>query len=158
MIEVKHLIRQSLLAKLANLTYLGVSIPVDDENLTHTPATILGAGPGVQAYVLIQNQTSQDASAKCGVNENVQTQLAVTTLFTAAQGANYGNYAHADLIASAILQILFPSSPQIDLTLSGGVATLWKGIKRDSIHPPSEEYPTGRAYRNIIILDVSVSQ
>lgn len=157
MIEIKPYLRRAYLQKLANLTYLGVGIPVDDENLTKPAANLnIGNAMGVQAWVLIQNQTVQDNSAKCSINQASQLQLAVTTWFPNGGGSNSGNYAHADFISDAILQILFPyPTNQAGLELSN--AQLWKASFFSSVHR-FEEHAEGRFYSNIIILDHGIKQ
>lgn len=157
MIEIKPYIRKSLLAKLANVTYMGVTIPFDDENLTKSPAELpIGNAMGVQAWVLLRNQNVQDDSAKCSVAQNTQIQLDVITQFPNGDGQNTGNYAHADLISSEILQILFPYAPNlIDLHIEE--AQIWGGNLVSSRHI-LEQHAEARIYRNILNLNIGVKQ
>lgn len=157
MIEVKGILRQAYIEKLNNVVYLGQTIPIDDENLTKEPAQLpIGNSTGVQAYGLIQNQTLQDYSPKCAVNQNTQLQLRVVTMFPAGQGANAGNYTHADAIANIILQILFPAAQNmIDIQLSE--AQLWMGYLEGSSHRQFS-YQSSREYSNILILNHSIKQ
>lgn len=157
MIEIKPYIRKALLTKLNNVTYLGVVIPFDDENLTKPPAELpIGNAMGVQAWVLLRNQNVQDDSAKCSVSQNTQIQIDVITQFPNGGGQNTGNYAHADLISSEILQILFPYAPNvIDLHIEE--AQIWGGSLTGSRHI-LEQHAEGRIYRNVLNLNIGVKQ
>lgn len=155
MIEVKHYLRKAYLQKFASLTYQGKAIPMDDENLTKPPAVFNYGNIPVEAYVLIQNQTLQDASPKCAVNQNTQLQLDVTTVFPTGT-TNNGGYMLADQISDVILQELFPGAiNQIDLPFPE--AQLWNGYLVSSQHLFSE-FEASRVYRNILILNHSIKQ
>jgi len=156
-IEVKHHLRKAYLAKLANLNYLGVNIPLDDENLTKPEAILpIGNSVQVQSWVLIRNQDVQDSSAKCSINQDTQLQLHVITAFLAGAGSNTGNFAHADLISDEILQILFPyNNPEMDLSLPN--AQLWRGYLASSRHL-FEESTEERIYTNILLFNHSIKQ
>lgn len=157
MIEIKPYIRKAILQKLNSVTYLGETIPFDDENLTKPVAKLpIGNAMGVDAYVLLRNQTVQDDSPKCSVSQNTQIQLDVITWFANGGGANTGNYAHADLISSEILQILFPFAPnKIDLNIPE--AQIWGGSLVSSRHI-MEDHAEGRYYRNILNINIGVKQ
>jgi len=151
--EIKHLLRKNYIDRLSGLTYRGVAIPVDDEYLTKTAAQLnIGNSTGVQAYVLIQNQTTNDDSPKCGIIQNSTLQIHIYTEFN----PNSGNYAHADLIGDAILQILMPgSSKQIAFDINGyQVVRAWE----ENSMQLSEETPNKRIFRNILVLNHTIAQ
>lgn len=157
MIEIKPYLRRAYLQKLANLTYEGVAIPIDDETLTKSPADLnIGNAASVQAWVLIQNQTVQDNSAKCSINQASQLQLAFITQFPNGGGSNSGNFAHADFITDVALGILFPyATNEADLHLPN--AQLWKASFVTSLHR-FEEHAEVRIYSNIVIMNHGIKQ
>lgn len=157
MIDVFLPVRQAVIEQLATLEYLGVSIPVDDENLTK-PKGILSVGtPPVNAWVLIQNQTMQDNSGQCCINQDVQLQIDVVTEFITGTGSNSGNFTHADNIADEILALLFDGcSNQSTLELDPGL-NMWRQWRSGGTHL-MVEFSNSRLYRNIILMSFSVQQ
>lgn len=157
MIQIFSPLREAYITKLASLSYLGVNIPVDDENLTQPKAELpVGNSTGVQAWVLLTDQTLQDNSSKCCVNQNTQLTIDVYTEFMAATGSNSGNYTHSDKIAGQILAILFPNCSNI-VDISMPEAQIWLGYLETSLHI-MEEYSSSRLYRTVLILNHSVKQ
>lgn len=155
MLEVKHLLRKAFIDKLAGLTYLGTSIPIDEEefNITtnHQPAYIGGQIP-IQAYLIIKNQTVNDASTKCGVNQDSSLQLDIVTIFD----ANSGNSLHADLIAQAAFDLLFDTDEQfISLTIAD--VEVWRSWLESS-RTIVENSSTNRTFRNILLFQNSIWQ
>ncbi len=153
MIDIKSNIRKTVIDNLAGLTYTGVSIPVNQDFLTSSPANInLGNVGGFQAYVIFQNQTVNNNSPKQCLNENSSFQLDVVTVFN----ANSGGSVHAESIGTSILTILNPNdTPNMDLSASG--MTVWK-MRLLSTRSIAQETSTSRVFRNIMIFDLSVNQ
>jgi len=130
------------MTKLDVISYLGVEIPLDDENLTQPKALLpIGNSTGVEAWVLLTNQTLQDDSSKCCVNQNTQLQLHIYTEFSAGAGSNSGSYTHADNIAGIILGILFPNCSN-KIAIEMPEAQIWLGFLEGSSHL-MEQYEVG---------------
>lgn len=106
-----------------SITYQGQSIRVFEEYLMETTtkkkAILTG---GVEAYVIILNQTSQEArSNKCNRNNNDSVQIQINTVYPAGKGGSKV----AEEISQVILNLLFPSSIKIaTLTMPNGLALL----------------------------------
>lgn len=157
MVDVFLPVRQALIERLSTLEYLSIPIPVDDENLTHPKAILPVGTPPVAAWVLIQNQTMQDNSGQCCINQDTQLQIDILTEFPAGTGQNAGSYTHADNIANAILELLFEGcSNQSTLELEDGL-NMWRQWRSGGTHLMSE-FTNSRIYRNILIMSFSVQQ
>jgi hypothetical protein len=78
---------------------------------------------GCQAYIILLNQTSNEArSNKCNRNNNDSIQIQITTVWPAGKGGSKV----AEEIAQVILNLLFPSNVKnTDLALSNGLS-MWK--------------------------------
>lgn len=153
MIDIKPLLRKAYIDKLAGLTYLAQSVPVDHEYLTSEPAVLpVGNSTLIEAYVIINNQTVNDNSYKCGINQSSSLQLAVTTVFN----ANSGNSLHSELIANEIFALLFTENEKrIYFDTEGlGVWRAWLESSRVIV----EETKDKRIFRNILIFNHSVTQ
>lgn len=117
-------LRISLITALdGNITYQGQSIRVFEEYLQETltkKKAILNGN--VEAYVIILNQTSQEArSNKCNRNNNDSIQIQINTVYPAGKGGSKV----AEEISQVILNLLFPSSIKIaSLTMSNGLDLL----------------------------------
>lgn len=153
MIDIKSNIRKTIIDSLAGLTYLTVSIPVNQDYLTDAPAQIpLGNSGGFQAYVIFQNQTVNPNNTKMCLNENSSFQLDVVTVFN----ANSGGSVHAETIGTNILTILNPANtPNFDITIAG--MNTWR-MKLTSTRGITQETAQTRVFRNILIFELSVNQ
>lgn len=151
--EIKHLLRKAYLEKLAGLTYLNQAIPVDQDYLNVPPAILpIGNSTQVLAHVIFQNQTVNDSSLKCSINQETSLQLDVVTQFN----ANSGNSAHAELITQEIFDLLFTSDQQrLSFPIPG--LNVWRAWLESS-RQLSEETKDIRIFRNILIFNHSVQQ
>lgn len=153
MIEVKHILRKAYIDRLATLTYLATSIPVDQDYLNGHPALLqIGNSTPIQAYVIIQNQTVTDRSPFCGVVQDTTLQLDVVTVFN----ANAGNSYHAEMITQKIFDLLFTSdTKRIIFTLTD--LNMWRGWL-DSSRQLTQETSDSKIFRNVLIFQHSISQ
>ena len=117
-------LRTSLVTALdGNIIYQTKSIRVWEEYLMETTTkkkAILDGG--VEAYIIILNQTSQEArSNKCNRNNDDSIQIQVNTVYPAGKGGSKV----AEEISQVILDLLFPTSLKIaSLTLPNGLDLL----------------------------------
>lgn len=156
MIDIFLPLRQAYIERLATLEYLNVAIPVDDENLTKPKAILTVGQPPVNAWVLIQNQTMQDNSGQCCINQDTQLQLDIVTEFITGTGGNSGNFTHADMIAQAIKDLLFDGcSNQTTLTIDD--LNLWRSWQSGGTHL-MVEFSASRLYRSIMFMSHSIQQ
>lgn len=153
MIEIKHTLRKAYIDRLATLTYLGQSIPVDQDYLNGAPAYLpVGNSTQIEAFVIIQNQTVTDRSPFCGVVQDTSLQLDVVTVFN----ANAGNSYHAEMIAQEIFDLLFTTdTKRIIFTLTD--LNMWRGWL-DSSRQLVQETSDSKVFRNVLIFQHSISQ
>jgi hypothetical protein len=145
------LLRESYISLFQNYEYNGVSIPFFDEYVSPSialPQIQISTYLAPKCYVLITNQTTNDASLKCYRNENLSLQLDVTTIYD----ANSGGFKLAELIANDILEKLFIGQ-QIQLT--NNELNIWRGWLESSPNI-SEETQTSRIFRKILVLNHSI--
>lgn len=153
MIEIKHLLRRKYIDKLATLTYLNQPIPVNSDYLQVAPAILpLGNSSHIQAYVIVQNQTVNDDSLKCGINQNTSLQLDIVTVFN----ANSGSSLQSEEISQEIMDLLFPLGGKVlDISIAGFV--IWRGWLESS-RSITQETADNRIFRNILIFNHSITQ
>lgn len=114
-------------ALLGNVLYQTKKIGVFEEYVAETTTNkkaILTIGTAqVEAYIVILNQTSNEArSNKCTRNNDDSIQIQINTVWPAGKGGSKV----AEEIANVVLGILFPTSnKQTELVLSDGLS-LWK--------------------------------
>lgn len=117
--------RQALIQALdTQVLYDSTSIRVWEEYVMETETKrIVTLSKGCQAYIILLNQTSNEArSNKCNRNNNDSIQIQVTTVWPAGKGGSKV----AEEIAQVILNLLFPSNVKnTDLVLSNGLS-IWK--------------------------------
>lgn len=117
--------RTSLIQALdTNVLYDSQSIRVWEEYVMPTDTKrIVTLSDGCQAYIILLNQTSNEArSNKCNRNNNDSIQIQITTVWPAGKGGSKT----AEEIANVILGLLFPSNVKnTDLALSNGLS-MWK--------------------------------
>jgi len=149
-------LRTSLVEALdGNIMYQSQSIRVFEEylmeNSSKKKAILAG---GVEAYVIILNQTSNEArSNKCNRNNNDSIQLQVTTVYPAGKGGSKV----AEEISNVILGLLFPTSlKNTDLTLPSGLDL----IKSELLGSRNINYDlsSSRIWINQLILECWISQ
>lgn len=107
-----------------HILYQSTSIRVWEEYVSETDTKrIVTLNNGCQAYVILLNQTSNEArSNKCNRNNNDSIQIQITTVWPAGKGGSKT----AEEIAQVILNLLFPSNVKnTDLSLSNGLS-IWK--------------------------------
>lgn len=117
--------RTSLIQALdTHVLYDGTSIRVWEEYVMETDTKrIVTLSNGCQAYIILLNQTSQEArSNKCNRNNNDSIQIQINTVWPAGKGGSKT----AEEIAQVVLNLLFPSNVKnTDLSLSNGLS-IWK--------------------------------
>lgn len=148
--------RQALIAELdGNVIYNTNSIRVFEEYYmpTATKTKVILTG-GVEAYIVIKNQTSNEArSNKCNRNNNDSIQIQVVTVWP----ANKGGSKVAEEIANVILSRLFPTSiKNTDLSLSGGLS-MWKSELLGSVNI-NLDGDSSRTWITQLILEAWISQ
>jgi len=107
-----------------HILYQSTSIRVWEEYVMETDTKrIVTLNNGCQAYIILLNQTSNEArSNKCNRNNNDSIQIQITTVWPAGKGGSKT----AEEIANVILGLLFPSNVKnTDLALSNGLS-IWK--------------------------------
>lgn len=145
------LLRESYIALFDNFQYNGINIPFFDEYVT--PNAVLPQVPistflAPKCYVLITNQTTNDASLKCSRNENLSIQLDVTTIYD----ANSGGFKLSEQIANEILGTLFIGQ---QIQLNNEELNIWRGWLESSPNI-SEETQSNRIFRKVLVLNHSV--
>lgn len=147
------LLRQSYIDALSSLSYHGVSIPVFDEYVIsgyQLPVIPISTYLQPKAYVLVKNQTVNDASLKCGINQNMSLQLDVVTVYD----SDSGGFKLSELIAQKICNLIFTSNK---LNISNVELNIWKGVLESTTNI-SEESQTNRIYRTVLLLNHTVQQ
>jgi hypothetical protein len=107
-----------------HILYQSTSIRVWEEFVSETETKrIVTLNNGCQAYIILLNQTSNEArSNKCNRNNNDSIQIQITTVWPAGKGGSKT----AEEIAQVILNLLFSSNiKNTDLALSNGLS-MWK--------------------------------
>lgn len=122
-----------------------ISVPVCEQYLDTNQY------PNATKYVIIQNQTVNDASLKCGINQDSSLQLDIVTIFN----ANSGGSRQAELIANEILELIFPVK-EIVLPAQIGIK-IWRGWLEGSRNI-TQETSTSRIFRKILILNHTITQ
>lgn len=155
MIEVKHLLRKAYYDKLSTLSFNNMAVQVFQNYL---PSNFKGQTfsidgvPHGQAYVIIQNQTVDDDSTKCVVNQNSSLQLDVVTKYVATGGSTL----LSELITNEIFELLYPNGgQQMDLSLSE--ANLWRAwlVGSRTIEETTQD---SKIFRNILIFNHTIQQ
>ena len=117
--------RQAVIQALdTHVLYDSQSIRVWEEYVMPTDTKrIVTLSNGCQAYIILLNQTSNEArSNKCNRNNNDSIQIQINTVWPAGKGGSKT----AEEIAQVILNLLFPSNVKnTNLALSNGLS-LWK--------------------------------
>lgn len=98
MIDPSLQLREAYISKLSTLEISGVSIPVYDELMGATVASIGYA----TAYCLVTNQTAQDILIKCGFYNDCSIQIDIVTKYP----KNKGGKKLSEQIANEILQLM----------------------------------------------------
>lgn len=155
MIEVKHLLRKAYGNKLSTLSFNGMAVQVFQNylpsNFKNNTYAIDGQ-PNGSAYVIIQNQTVDDDSTKCGVNQNSSIQLDVVTKYPATGGSTL----LSELITNQIFALLYPNGGQkMDLSITG--VNLWRSWLVGS-RTIEETTNDSKIFRNILIFNHSIQQ
>lgn len=154
MIEIESPIRTAFITALRDqITYLGKVIPIDEENLNVAPAQIqVGNSTGFEAFMLVRNQTVNDDSAKCSINQNSSIQLDCVTTFN----GNSGNSYHAQQIKNLVFAILFPNGgKRLQLSMVG--LYMWRGWYLSGRTTVDQDTNT-KTYRSLAIFSMSVGQ
>lgn len=154
MIEIESPIRTAFVSALRDqIIYMGQNIPIDEEYLNVDPAFLtIGNSSGVEAYILIKNQTVNDDSAKCGINQNSSIQLDCVTTFN----GNSGNSFHASQIKDLVFAKLFPyGGKRLQLIMPDLV--MWRGWYISG-RPTVEHDGNTRTFRSLAIFSMSVGQ
>lgn len=117
-------LRTALLQALdGKILYKSTNIRVWEEYVMPTSEKQIANVNGCEAYVILMNQTSNEArSNKCNRNNNDSIQIQVNTVWPAGKGGSKT----AEEIANVILELLFPTNiKNTDLELSTGLS-MWK--------------------------------
>lgn len=153
MLEVNHLLRKAFLDKLTGLSYQNLTIPIGEEFFTGNPALLItGQAAAIKIYVIIQNQTLNDDSPKCAVNQTATLQLDINTIFP----SNSGNSYHADSIAQSIYNLLFTIDPKfIEFNIPD--VPVWRSWLESS-RTIVQDDNTNRTFRKILLFSNSLFQ
>lgn len=146
--EFSHLLRKSYIDRLDNLQYKGATIPVNDELLTSPPAVYTIAGTKMEAYIIITNQTSNDATtSKCADAYLASLQLDIVTKYNNPNAAG-------KLATEEIAALVFDR-------LDDGVALLGFNIWRHWLETNRglrEDSNTYRIYRKILVFSHQINE
>lgn len=138
-----------------HVLYQSTSIRVWEEYVMETDTKrIVTLNNGCQAYIILLNQTSNEArSNKCNRNNNDSIQIQITTVWPAGKGGSKT----AEEIAQIVLNLLFPSNVKnTDLTLSNGLS-MWKSELLGSRNIPYDG-DSSRTWITQLILESWISQ
>lgn len=147
--EINHIIRKGIISKLSDLTYLGEIIPVSDEFIKTGEGAILNIGNTTkcEAYVIISNQTDNEAATqnKCNESRSASIQLNIVTIFN----SNSGGKIHSELICNEILGKLFDGH-NLDIDFSADNITV---VSADyNLNSFTQDTKTQRVYNKIITI------
>lgn len=106
MLNPNLLIRTAYFAALQNLVYKTKTIPVYEEQVTDgSPMVSVNIGGVlVQCYIILQNQTANDISAKCGRSDEASIQVQINTLFPRGKGGSKTAEEISELVYSRLLE------------------------------------------------------
>ena len=141
-------LRESYIALFANFFYNAIKIPFFDEYVSPNvviPTIPLSTFLQPKCYVLITNQTTNDASLKCSRNEILSLQLDIVTVYD----ANSGGFKLAEQVANKILNTLFIGQ---QIQLQNSKLNTWSGFLESSPNI-SEETASSRIFRKILVLN-----
>lgn len=149
--NVSQDLRLAYVQALSSLKLNGVAIPVVDEYLNVSEAQ-LNITPTLKAkaHVKITNQTNNDASLKCAINQNHTLQLDCTVTFP----ANSGGYLQSELIADNCLDLLFDG---MKTKLNSEYLNIWRAWE-EGARNITEETTTSRIFRRVLIFNHSLQQ
>lgn len=135
------------------IIYKGVVIPVCEEYL-NTRAAVLPVGNNqpVTAWIQIQNQNSEDDSAKCMRTDSASIQLQVRVSYN----ANSGNYEETENIMDLVLQRIFTGINTFTLPIEDGFHI--SRLTKESDRNVNFQDNTARIWMKNVTLLASISQ
>lgn len=157
MIDVNLPLRVGYIQATNNIMYRGVKIPFYEEYAQPTSlkpiALVTDSGIQVECYVIVLNQTQNDASPKCMRNDECSIQLQVTTRWPKLKGGSKMSSEISNLI---LAQLFTPDGLFSTIELSGGLKA-WKG-RLMSARPISYTDENYAVWITQLIITNSVSQ
>ena len=116
-------VRESLAILLNPLPHLTYLIPVYEEYVAGDPVELITVGNvEVQAYIVLKNQTQNDASAKCVRTDETSIQAQITTVWP----KNTGGSKLAEQIEESLMSVLFPISNIVPVMTLPEPFNLWQ--------------------------------
>jgi len=82
-------VRTAFVQALQGITFEGEAIPVWEEVANPGKANLTIGNVDVEAYIIIQNQTANDMSAKCRRTDQTSIQVQINTLFPIGSGGSW---------------------------------------------------------------------
>lgn len=154
MINVNLAFRSALVNAMPFVAYSGVNVPVHEEFVQYSdakPQTYLTIGNmQVEVYILLQNQTANDDSAKCMRDDVVSIQVMITAVFPANKGGSRTTEEISEILMNTVSDGLFG---QIQV-VGGDMWRLWV----DSYRNLQYDTETNRVWTTIVTLNGNISQ
>lgn len=153
--EVKHLLRKAYYDVLKDIKFDGKPLQVV-QNYLPTKDIIntfkVDSSPQGQAYIVMSNQTVNDDSPKCLINQNASIQLDIVTVMPSTGGSTL----LAEKITDKVFELLFPNGGN-EMNISIPDMHVWRSWLVSS-RTIEEVTPSNLIYRNILIFNHSINQ
>lgn len=154
MINVNLAFRKALVTAMPFIAYKSVNVPVHEEFVQYTtdkPKCILTIGNmQVELYILLQNQTANDDSAKCMRDDIVSIQTMITAVFPANKGGSITTEEISEVLMNTVSDGFLG---QIQV-VGGDLWRLWV----DSYINLQYDTSTNRVWSTIVTLNGNISQ
>lgn len=154
MINVNLAFRKALVSAMPFVSYKSVNVPVHEEFVQYTndkPKCMITIGNvQVELYILLQNQTANDDSAKCMRDDVVSIQAMITAVFPANKGGSNTTEEISEILMNTVSDGLF-GKIQI---VGGDMWRLWV----DSYINLQYDTSTNRVWSTVVTLNGNISQ
>lgn len=155
MINVNLAFRSALAQAMPMVQFGLLEVPIFEEYVQYTstrPKCIATIGNmQVELYILLQNQTANDDSAKCMRNDEVSIQAMITAVFP----ANKGGSSTTEQISEVLMSMISEDGLFGDITVQGG--DLWR-LWVDGYRNIQYDTTTNRVWNTVVIINGSISQ
>lgn len=148
--NVNLALRKAYVAALTGLQYGGKTIPVYEEEMQGTVATL---ADGTQAYIILLNQTSNNDSPKCVRTDFASIQIQITTVWP----SNKGGSRVAQEISEVIMATLFPDKFYSTSIVLPSPFNMWQSFL-ESCRPIQYDTTTNRVWIEQMIMSHRISQ
>lgn len=114
--------RKAIVSAIDNIDFKNGKVRTFEEQLLETSSKKKLVVSGVEYYIILLNQTSNDLSAKCIRNDEVSIQIQITSVFP----NNKGGSQDAELISDLVMTRLFSNDGLNGIIPTPNDFELWK--------------------------------